>query len=148
MSKPKRTPNYNAWQFVDKREEFIGSNLRGETYEAGSAPFAIGSWLSDYEMEMYEKFRPRITYIVWSYWTPIAYYVEGSGGIEGQWYKVAQSFSSCTSRHRSGALRNVVGHMVVLRERRGHNAVTCFDCGSERVFTLVNEARTAMWLHR
>lgn len=139
-----KTPNYAAWKYVDNLTEFTGSNLRGEAYRF--APSAAGSWLNDYEMERYETARPYIVYVVWSFWTPIAYFVEING--KGQWYKVGQSFSSFTGRHRNGALRNVPGHMAVLKERRGHNTVQCFDCGTERHFTLVRDAREAYYLHR
>ncbi len=141
--KPKRTPNHSSWRYVDKREPFQGSSLRGEDYTEGLAPSFAGSWLNDHEVQMYGANQPRITYIVWSFWTPIAYYVEGTG-----WYKVGQSFSSFTSRHRSGALRNVPGHMVRLAERRGDNVVECLDCGTTRHFTHVKDAREAYWCHR
>lgn len=154
-SASKRTANYNSWQFVDKRQPFTGSSLYGETYERGSAPrngVVGGSWLNAYEREQYERNRERITYIVWSFYTPIAYYVEHtdspSGTGPGTWYKVGQTFSSCTSKHRNGALRNVGGHMAVLRERRGDNTVECFDCGTTRHFTYVKDAREAYYLHR
>ena len=144
----KRTANHAAWKHVDKREEFQGSNLRGEAYALGSAPHlsARDSWMSDYETERYAANRARITYIVWSFYTPIAYYV--GEGTTGQWYKVGQSFSQFTSRHRNGALRNVPGHVVVLTEKRGDSTVKCFDCGTERHFTRVADARQAYYLHR
>lgn len=151
MARPKRTANYAAWQHVDKREDFQGSSLKGVTYKPDMAPFMSGrdSRLNEYETKQYNKVRSRVTYIVWSFYTPIAYYVESPGGqIPGQWYKVGQSFSQHTGRHRNGALRNVVGHMVVLKERRGDSTVECFDCGTKRGFDHVNDARTAYYLHR
>lgn len=147
MARPKRTTNKTAYRYVDKREPFQGSSLRGEKYARPyGAPSASGSWLSDYETEQYEKNRPNITYVVWSFYTPIAYYV--GWGKTGQWYKVGQTFSQFTSRHRNGALRNVPGHMVALAERRGGNTVQCFDCGTTRHFTHVKDAREAYYLHR
>lgn len=157
MSKPKRTPNHSAWRFVDKREPFQGSSCYGDTYSLGSAPYLSISdtWMNEHEWAMYVQNRARITYIVWSFYTPIAYYVETPAPPEtptvplpGQWYRVGQSFSGFTSRHRNGALRNITGHMVVLKERRGDNTVQCLDCGTTRHFTHVNEARTAYYLHR
>lgn len=145
MARTRKTTNRDSWKFVDKREEFQGSSLRGETYVEGKTPSAAGSWLNAYEMEMYEKNRPRITYVVWSFYTPIAYFVEGASA---EWYKVGQTFSSYTSRHRNGAMRNMPGHMVSLVERRGDTTVSCFDCGTVRHFTHVRDARTTYILHR
>ena len=147
-TKPKRTANHSAYAYVDKREEFTGSSLRGEAYSPGSAPYLSSrdTWMNEYETEMYGKNRHRIVYIVWSFYTPIAYFTEVNG--KGQWYKVGQSFSQFTSRHRNGALRNITGHMVVLRERRGDNTVECFDCGTTRHFTHVGDARQTYYLHR
>lgn len=145
-TKPKTTPNYSAWRFVDKREPFQGSNLRGEAYAPGSALSSVGSWLSVYETEQYEKRREHITYVVWSFYTPIAYFMEG--GPTPGWYKVGQRFSSYTGRHRSGALRNVPGHMVSLVARRGKNTVQCFDCGTTRNFTHKRDAEEVYWTHR
>lgn len=138
----KRTPNHSSWRFVDKREEFQGSSLRGEISREGYAPSAAGSWLNEYERGMYEKARPRITYTVWSFYTPIAYYVEGSG-----WYKVGQSFSAFTSRHRSGALRNVPGHNVAVDGTRGNWVVQCYDCDTTRHFTQKRDAEPCARLH-
>lgn len=147
MSKPKRTANHSAWQYVDKREDFQGSSLRGETYERGNAPHITGSWMSDYEEEMYKKVRLAITYVVWSFYTPIAYYIETPDGT-GRWYKVGQTFSSYTSRHASGALRNVPGHPVELTGKRGDWTVICDTCCTERHFTEKRAAEAVIHPHR
>jgi len=143
MSTINRTPNHSAWRFVDKRENFNGSNLRGENYSPGCAPSSGGTWLDHHERTMYERHRVNITYVVWSFYTPIAYYVEDFG-----WYKVGQVFSSYTSRHASGALRNVPGHTVTLTGKRGDWTVDCFDCGTKRHFTRKRDAEQATWCHR
>lgn len=146
--KPRRTANHSAWRYVDKREPFQGSSMYGEAYAQGSAPSSAGSWLSDYETTMYERARPQITYVVWSFYTPIAYFIEGAGGGPGKWYKVGQTFSSFTGRHRNGALRNVVGHSPVLIGSRGDWTVDCTDCGTRRHFTQRRDAEKVYWPHR
>lgn len=141
-TKPKKTPNHSAWRFVDKREEFTGSSLRGEAYRLGYAPSGHGTWMSEYEEGQYAARRPLITYIVWSFYTPIAYYVEGTG-----WYRVGQTFSSFTSRHANGALRNVPHHRTTLTGKRGDWTVTCADCGTERHFTRERATHGALRVH-
>lgn len=144
MSKINRTPNYSAWRYVDKREDFIGSNTRGENYSPGCAPYSSGgTWLNLHERTMYERHRANITYVVWSFYTPIAYYIDGVG-----WYKVGQVFSSFSSRHASGALRNVPGHTVTLTGKRGNWIVDCLDCETVRYFTRKCDAEQATWCHR
>lgn len=144
MTTTKRTPNYAAWKFVDKREEFTGSSLRGEAYSLGGAPYLSGrdTWMNDFETERYGINRAKVTYIVWSFYTPIAYFVEGAG-----WYKVGQSFSAFTGRHRNGALRNMPGHRVSMIGKRGDWTLTCHDCGTERHFTRRNDATQVLYLH-
>lgn len=146
---PKRTPNYSAWKYVDNCEEFIGSSLRGETYTKGYAPHLSESstWMSGFETEQYAAVRHRVTYIVWSFWTPIAYYVEGQSDRPGQWYRVGQTFSSFTSRHVNGALRNVPHHNTTLSGSRGNWTVTCIDCGTERHFTRERDTHGPLRLH-
>lgn len=149
MTKINRTPNHSSWKFVVRREAFQGSSLRGEVYTSSGAPSAAGSWLSEYERDMYEKARPYITYVVWSFYTPIAYYSPAIEGGQG-WYKVGQTFSSYTGRHASGALRNVPGHIVILTGSRGDWTVTCHEpeCWGERRFTIKGDAERAYYNHR
>lgn len=149
MSRPKRTTNRESWRYVDQRVAFQGSSLRGETYAPGGAPSAHGSWLSEYEHEQYRKHQPYITYVVWSFYTPIAYYIERPSGVDGLtgWYKVGQTFSSRTSAHQSGALRNVPGHAVVRHGTRGNWTVYCADCGTTRYFSRKPNAESVIWSH-
>lgn len=144
MTKPKSTPNHSSWRFVDKREEFQGSSLRGETYKPGSAPHLsiTATWMNDHETTQYRLNRERVTYIVWSFFTPIAYYVEGTG-----WYRVGQTFSSFTSRHVNGALRNVPHHRTTLTGTRGNWTVTCLDCKTERYFSREKETHAPLHVH-
>lgn len=145
-TKPKRTANHSAYKYVDKREEFTGSSLRGEAYRKGFAPHMPGTWLSDFERVQYEHARDRVTYIVWSFYTPIAYYIEGRGKRAG-WCKVGQTFSAHTARHYYGALRNVPGHRTTLTGKRGDWTVTCADCGTTRHFTRERDTHGPLSIH-
>lgn len=145
---PKRTANHSSWRFVDSLEEFTGSSLRGQAYSLGSAPYLSGrdTWMNEFETEMYGQVRPRVVYIVWSFYTPIAYFIEG--GPHKGWYKVGQTFSQFTSRHRNGALRNVPGHPVRLTGKPGDWTVECPECGTERHFTVKRDAEAVLYPHR
>lgn len=136
------TPNYAAHKFVDQLKPFQGSNLRGTVYRKGYAESSAGSWLNAYERERYEAARDRIEYVVWSWYTPIAYWTE-----EGGWYRVGQTFSSYTARHRYGALRNVRGHSMQMTGTRGDWTVDCLDCGTSRYFTRKRDADEVRWTH-
>lgn len=148
MTKPKATPNYAAWKFVDKREEFQGSSMYGATYTKGNAPHMTSdSWLSDFETTQFNRNRPRITYIVWSFYTPIGYFIEGRGKDAG-WYLVGQTFSSFTSRHRNGAFRNIrSAHKTTLTGTRGNWTVTCEQCGTTRFFNREANTHGPLRLH-
>lgn len=144
----KRTTNHDSHTFVTKREEFNGSNLYGQTYQQGTAPHLSvnATWMDQFETDMYARFRDRVTYIVWSFYTPIAYYVEGSG-----WYKVALTFSSFTARHRNGALSGISGHGVAMYGKRGDWTIECLRPGcwpEPRHFTREADASRVLWLHR
>lgn len=144
MSTINKTPNYAAHKFVDKREEFEGSSCYGQAYAKGTAPYIHRTWLSAFEELHLNKMRPRVTYIVWSFYTPIAYYVDRQG-----WYLVGQTFSSFTSRHRNGAMRNVKGHPMTLTGDKGDWTVTCLKrgCWGERHFTVRRDAEQVYYLH-
>lgn len=139
----KRTPNHSAWKFVDKREPFQGSSCYGEVYTEGGAPHMTSdSWLNDFETIQYNNHRAHTTYVVWSFWTPIAYYVEGFG-----WYRVGQTFSSFTSRHVNGALRNVPHHSPTLTGTRGNWTVKCGRCKTTRFFNREAATHGPLGLH-
>lgn len=144
MSKTPTTPNYAAWRYVDKREEFVGSSLRGESYRPGYAPHLStnDTWMSEFETAQYGARRHEVTYIVWSFYTPIAYWSQRYG-----WYRVGQAFSSFTGRHRNGALLNVPLHRSVLTGERGDWTVTCLDCNTTRHFTRKAHAEAVLWTH-
>lgn len=147
MTKPKRVSARDAAPLTLKREEFTASSMRGETYSVGGAPHLSGrdTWLSEFETARYMVARATVTYIVWSFYTPIAYYVEGSG-----WYKVGQTFSSFTSRHQNGALRLLPSHPVTMTGSRGDWTVTCAEpgCWGDRHFTVEQDARRVCYNHR
>ncbi len=141
---PPRTPNYSAWRFVDQMKPFLGSSMIGEVYALGGPrPFLDRSaWLNDYEVEQWAKHLPRITYVVWSWDTPLAYYVAGFG-----WYRVGQSFSSFSGRHANGALRNVPHHSPTIQGKRGDWTVWCVKCDTVRSFTRRADADRALYPH-
>lgn len=59
----------------------------------------LSSWdsgiLSGSDLDVFHEDKSRIRYVVYSYSTPIAWYM----GAEG-WHKVAQKFSPTTSKHQ------------------------------------------------
>ncbi len=72
-------------------------SLSGETREVvGQYGFFEAGYLRGADLDRFEADRDRITYIVRSYLTPIAWVTE-----DGTVHNVAQKFSVTTSRHQS-----------------------------------------------
>lgn len=101
---------------IRDREPFRTSGaLQGDAIRPEScAPYLDppGKWvrhrLSEVEWALYDTCRSAITYIVWSFSTPIAYYVEAnpvtaahvSKDLTG-WHRVDQTFSPTTTKHQA-----------------------------------------------
>jgi hypothetical protein len=68
-------------------------------FHATEEPYGPASYghLRGYDYEVWRKHRQYIRYVVWSYWTPIAWWSPAYG-----WHVVRQTFSMTTSsRHQS-----------------------------------------------
>lgn len=76
-------------------------SLSGDTREVGQYGFFESGYLRGADLDRFKADRDRITYIVRSYATPIAWVTA-----DGDAYKVAQKFSVTTSRHQ-GTLYNL-----------------------------------------
>ena len=81
--------------------DFYGS-LRGKNVDG--LPEADYGWLLGKDKEQFIADSSRIRYIVYSYFTPIAWYARG------KWYKVKQKFSVTTSKHQ--------GQLYLIKEER------------------------------
>jgi hypothetical protein len=148
--KPKRVSAHDSAPLVIKREEFIASSMRGEQYTIGGAPHLSDrdTWMNEWETRAYALRRASVTYIVWSFYTPIAYYHEATDPAPAGWYKVGQTFSPFTSRHQSRGLRLVPGHPVTMTGEKGDWTATCSHCGGERHFTRRQDADRVYYNHR
>jgi hypothetical protein len=66
-------------------------------FHATEEPYGPASYghLRGYDYEVWRKHRQYIRYVVWSYWTPIAWWSPAYG-----WHVVRQTFSVTTSKHQ------------------------------------------------
>lgn len=85
---------------MDREPFTTGGALRGDTYPNGTSTWESGR-LSGEDLDTFKQDASTITYIVFSYATPIAW-VTRSGKV----HHVAQRFSPTTSKHQGaiGAL--------------------------------------------
>ena len=98
----KRVSTQQAGQMIDARTDFTThGSLRGErvgmrtTIYTGGLP---GDWADLYR----EHFRSGLlTYVVWSYVTPIAWEHDGT------WYRPGVRYSATTSRHQGQCHRGI-----------------------------------------
>ena len=101
MTKRLTTRGIETAQAIANRETFTTSG----SFSARVLPDGgLGAWdsgrLSGADLDKFRKDCNNIEYVVWSYATPIAWYVAPSATIKGGWYKVAQKFSVTTSKHQ------------------------------------------------
>lgn len=85
-------------QAIVDREPF---KTRGSL--SGDAVTGLTAWnsgrLSGLDLMRFQEVSPRIRYVVYSYATPIAWFVQTGLGT-GYWYKVRQKFSPTTGKHQ------------------------------------------------
>lgn len=91
------TRSIQTAEAIRDRVSFTTSGaLRGEAI----APPGLHSWDSGYlsgaDLDRFRDDKHLITYVVFSYRTPIAWYM----GSMGEWHIVQQKFSPTTSRHQ------------------------------------------------
>jgi hypothetical protein len=86
----------DAIHYIATRQEFRASALEGRVYGVGNGR------LDPEEIEKYNRDLNSVTYWVYSYSTPIAWYTEGNG-----WYVVEQKFSVTTSKHQNYVRRAI-----------------------------------------
>ena len=94
----------DAVHYIATRQEFRASALEGRVYGLDSGR------LNSAEIERYNQDLNSITYWVYSYSTPIAWFTEGNG-----WYVVEQKFSVTTSKHQNyvrQAIKSTEGILV------------------------------------
>ena len=99
---PSRVANKSAESYLRNRVPFTGSNFYGV---AGSMLFGSERWyLAGAALERFRNDQDagRIAYSVWSYATPIAWFVDGEG-----WIIPPVKYSMSTGRHQ-GYVRRAV----------------------------------------
>ena len=89
----KRVSNIHARPFIARREEFKGSNFYGENHTPGQ--YASRGRMPACGMKTLDTIE-EADFIVYSYWTPIAWHIPGEG-----WIIPPVSYSSSTGRHMS-----------------------------------------------
>ena len=85
----------------DRRDFATSGALRGERGNYVSS----FSHLRGEALEAWERDVDRVSYVVYSYETPIAWFVEGQG-----WVLNRRSYSVTTTSHQSAVLSALVGH--------------------------------------
>ena len=87
-------------QAIRDREDFRTSGAL-----MGEATGRLGRWdsgrLSGPDLDQFYLDAPFIDYAVWSYSTPIAWHWTNEKAGTSGWHKVAQKFSTTTSKHQS-----------------------------------------------
>lgn len=95
---------------VTNREKFDRGNVHGERK---SQRYYTGSQLAELPQEyvkiLVEHNRNSGLFILYSYQTPMAWYVEESG----KWYYVDQHYSVSTTQHQAAYRYSLKGHHVV-----------------------------------
>ena len=91
----------DAIHYIETRQEFTASALRGSRYSLGSGR------LAGQDLERLHADVNGATYFVYSYETPIAWHTP-----EG-WYVVSQKFSTTTSKHTNYVRRAVYPSVLV-----------------------------------
>jgi hypothetical protein len=86
----------DAIHYIATRQEFKASALSGSTYSLG------GGRLGGKELATFQADVNAVTYIVYSYGTPIAWHTLNFG-----WYVVEQKFSVTTSKHSNYVRRAI-----------------------------------------
>ena len=93
----------DAIHYIATRQEFRASALEGRAYGLDNGR------LDPEETERYNRDLNSVTYWVYSYSTPIAWYTEGNG-----WYVVEQKFSVTTSKHQNYVRRAIAESEVLV----------------------------------
>ena len=86
----------DAEHYITTRQEFRASALEGRVYNVGSGR------LNTEETARYFQDINTVSYLVYSYSTPIAWYSYATG-----WYVVEQKFSVTTSKHQNYVRRAI-----------------------------------------
>lgn len=107
---------------ISRREEFNASNFTGRVVNG------LSNWdsgrLTGSTLDQFRKDCTSITYVVYSYATPIAWYCERG------WYTVPDRFSQITSSKHQSRLYLIpnANHNVSLVGKRGDWQVHCGTC--------------------
>ena len=101
---------------IQNRKDFDAGNLHGWGYPSGNGHLdqrhrLPGVWALDFRADI------RIIYVVRSWNTPIAWYVDGEG-----WVMPPIGYSGYTSRHQALVRRAVIGERTVPRQE--HMSIT------------------------
>lgn len=94
---------------VPQQRKFSQASMRGTVHPTGAWGVHSGR-LSGDDLDQFNSDQEHVSYIVWSYATPIAWYRESRG-----WHVVEEKFSPTTSRHQS-----YVRQAVAFAARRAH----------------------------
>jgi hypothetical protein len=90
----------DAIYYIETRQEFRASALEGRVYGVGNGR------LDEQETARYNQDLNSVTYWVYSYSTPIAWYTPSG------WYVVEQKFSVTTSKHQNYVRRAIANTLV------------------------------------
>lgn len=91
----------DAIHYISERKEFTASALEGRAYNVGTGR------LDNEETARYNEDLNTVSFWVYSYSTPIAWYSHAKG-----WYVVAQKFSVTTSKHQNFVRRAIAESLV------------------------------------
>lgn len=90
------TRSIRTAEAIRDREEFNTSgSMMARSLTSGSSPWGAGR-LAGADLDAYRRDMGSMSYIVWSYSTPIAWYVAK----DKRWHIVAQKFSPTTTKHQ------------------------------------------------
>jgi hypothetical protein len=91
----------DAIHYIATRQEFTASALEGRVYNVGNGR------LDEKETARYNQDLNTVSFWVYSYSTPIAWYSYVTG-----WYVVEQKFTVTTSKHQNLTRRAIAGSYV------------------------------------
>jgi len=94
---------------VFKRRSFTHASVRGQEYADGA--YVDAGKLAFDDLDQFKEDQPFVSYVVFSYQTPIAWYRDDRG-----WHFVEQKFSQTTTRHQ-----NLVRQAAAFADRYAHS---------------------------
>jgi surface antigen len=97
----------DAIHYIATQQEFKASALSGVNANTNGLQGAYGR-LDPEEFARFKEVESQVSYVVYSYGTPIAWYTEGNG-----WYVVEQKFSVTTSKHQNYVRRAIAESLEI-----------------------------------